>query len=70
MRGIGNGRKVRCHKEAVENPLARLATGYDCTWKLKMVRTHLAQRLTALLMRRLWPNRKGSGNSCEGGFGG
>ena len=37
MRGIGNGRKVRCHKEAVENPLARLAIGYDCAWKLKMV---------------------------------
>jgi hypothetical protein len=29
-------RKVRCHKEVVENALARLATGYDCTWKLKM----------------------------------
>ena len=26
MRGIGNERKVRCHKEPVENPLARLAT--------------------------------------------
>jgi hypothetical protein len=37
MRGIGNVRKVRCHMEAVENPLARLATGYDSTWKLKMV---------------------------------
>jgi hypothetical protein len=37
MSGIGNERKVRCHKEPVENPLARLAAGCDCTRKLKMV---------------------------------
>jgi len=44
MRGIGNERKVRCHKEAVEKTLARLGTGYDCTGKLKMVRTRMSPR--------------------------